>query len=63
MLDENESLVTAVKTRLDQEGSSRQILSEEILEAIRLADMFPDVKPEPYILPLDALAGYSPKMK
>ena len=48
--------------RLDMiEQDSPLIRNQNALkEAFRLADLYADIEPEPYILPLDALAGSVP---
>ena len=51
-------LVKAVQDRLDHMGGHLE-LSAELVAAERLSDQFADVKPDAYVLPLDAMAGFS----
>jgi hypothetical protein len=57
-------LVDSVQDRIIAipKTSTRSDFSPALLEAIKLADMFESVKPEAYILPLDALAGFVNKV-
>ncbi|MBX9726072.1 MAG: hypothetical protein K2X09_02295 [Rickettsiales bacterium] len=57
-------LVDSVQCRIIAipETRTSNAFSPALLEAIRLADMFESVKPEAYILPLDALAGFVHKV-
>ena len=58
-------LVDSVQGRIiamPQTRTTNSDFSPALLEAIRLADMFESVKPEAYILPLDALAGFVNKV-
>ena len=48
----------AREKRKNAESELKEIFTKEILDAMRLADQFSSVEPEPYILPLDALAGF-----
>lgn len=36
---------------------SGRIFSEEALEAMRLAELYQDIEPDVYILPLDTMSG------
>ncbi len=45
--------------RVNRQSKEGTMFSPEVLEAIKLADLFEDIKPEPYILPLDRLAGFT----
>lgn len=54
------NLSKAVEEKLEglSRGRDAQELSDAIKEAIRLSDKYADITPEPYILPLDAMAGF-----
>ncbi len=46
--------VKRVREKLSKDAG----LSKEALDAIALADKFPSVQPDVYVLPLDAMAGF-----
>lgn len=39
------------------------LVTPSMLEAIRLADMFDGIKPDAYLLPLDAMTGFKAATK
>ena len=39
-------------------GNADQVLSPEAAHAMKLAEQFSEIQPEPYVLPLDAMAGF-----
>ena len=43
----------------DASCSETQLFSHEVLNAMRLADEYSCIEPVPYVLPLDALAGFT----
>jgi hypothetical protein len=45
-----------VTDRLEESGNAS--FSPEALEALRLCDLFDNVKPDDYLLPIDAMAGF-----
>jgi hypothetical protein len=47
----------AVEARL-REVAGSALFSPEALDALRLSDIFESVRPQEYILPLDAMAGF-----
>jgi hypothetical protein len=49
--------VKACMARL-AEGRSAEMFSPAVLDALRLADLFEDVRPQEYVLPLNAMAGF-----
>lgn len=49
-------LAKVVQDRLDE--NSQSLFSPEALAALRLCDVFDSVRPQEYILPLDAMAGF-----
>ena len=56
------SLVERVRERVSETQSSTskaEALSKEALEALELSERYGFIEPEPYILPLDALAGFA----
>ena len=58
------SLAEKVKERAGETHSSASLteaLSKEALEALELSERYGFIEPEPYILPLDALAGFASK--
>lgn len=51
--------VAEVLKKLQEENESNsEMFSDEVREAMAMADKFSTIEPEPYILPLDALAGF-----
>jgi hypothetical protein len=44
---------------LENQSADAQLFSHEVLNAMKLADMYADIQPLPYVLPLDALAGFT----
>lgn len=61
-----DTLVKKVEQRvaeIDSDAMARAVLTPELKAAIRLSDQFEDLKPKEYILPLDALAGFSLEAK
>jgi len=55
----------AVKGKLEDLSHEHEThdLSDAIEEAILLSDRYADITPEPYILPLDAMAGFPVRSK
>jgi hypothetical protein len=47
----------AVQARLGEVAGST-LFSPEALDALRLSDIFESVRPQEYVLPLDAMAGF-----
>jgi hypothetical protein len=47
----------AVEARLG-EVAGRALFTPEALDALRLSDLFESVRPQEYVLPLDAMAGF-----
>lgn len=39
--------------------SDEALFAPEVVEAMRLADLYEDIQPKEYILPLNALGGFS----
>ena len=63
-MTQDNTLVSRTKERIEEiaqkSSSSDQggLFSPEVEEAMRLADMYAAIKPQEYILPLDAMAGF-----
>lgn len=51
------ALVEAVRKKVRDEKNKR-LFDDNVLDAMKMADQFAEVKPEEYILPLDAMAGF-----
>ena len=51
------SLVREVRQRLEKTRMSTVDLDEALLEAERLSDLFREVKPQPYVVPVERFAG------
>ncbi|QOZ09237.1 hypothetical protein [Bradyrhizobium sp. CCBAU 51765] len=49
-------LAKVVQDRLSE--NSQSLFSPEALAALRLCDVFDSVRPQEYVLPLDAMAGF-----
>ena len=61
-MKDKSTLAEKVKERVDETQSSAPgagALSKEALEALELSERYSFIEPEPYILPLDALAGFA----
>jgi hypothetical protein len=56
------TLVAAVKERIKSE-QKKIPFEKPVLDAMELADKFESVKPEEYVLPLDAMAGFRVPVK
>jgi hypothetical protein len=57
----NEStLATKVRERIAASVPEQQnvLFSPAVVDAMKLADMFESIKPQEYILPLDAMVGF-----
>ncbi|RXH57148.1 hypothetical protein [Granulicella sibirica] len=52
------NLEIEIKNRLAEEHVAQMHFSPAIEEAIRLSEMYKDIEPENYVLPLDAMAGF-----
>ena len=60
------SLAERVKERTGDSHSPAlitEILSKEALHALKLSERYSFIEPEPYILPLDTLAGFASKAR
>ena len=59
LLSRNESLAERVKEVLEPvySDNARGMFSDEVLDAMRLAELFEDVEPQIYALPLETMAG------
>jgi hypothetical protein len=53
----DKSITERVAERMAEQAPPR-VFTPEVVEAMRLADLYESVKPEEYILPIDALAGF-----
>lgn len=56
----SDKLTKQVKKAQDTLGKDRKsaVLSKEALDALALSEEFSAIKPEVYVLPLDAMAGF-----
>jgi hypothetical protein len=53
------SLVEDVQRRLLEDAAKQQAADEALIAAERLSDQYGDIRPDPFYLPLDALAGFT----
>ena len=61
----NTSLKDKVAERINETTAIQKkfLCDPAVKEAMRLADLFEDIKPSEYILPLDAMAGFPVQTK
>lgn len=51
------SILREVKESLDRGAEVETDLADALKEAERLADLFKEVKPQPYVVPIERFAG------